>query len=138
MYKLNQTQYRGDLNMTSLKQTAFFAAALAVMTCMSSETTLAACNATVNGRPMNLQECALAIRVYGQVVPGDYVVDNNGNWVNINNPAHRGNTYRDAQSTPSGGSLKGGSWSGGSIVSPRGVFDPTGGCEGGSCVNIID
>jgi uncharacterized membrane protein YgcG len=124
--------------MAFLKQTAFSAAALAVMICLSSGATLAACNATVNGRPMSLQECALAIQVYGQVLPGDYVVDNNGNWANINNPAHRGNTYRDAQSTHNGGSQGGGSWGGGSIVSPRGVFDSTGGCEGGSCVNIID
>jgi len=124
--------------MTSLKQATLFAAALAVMTCMSGETALAACNATVNGRPMSFQECALAIQVYGQVMPGDYVVDNNGNWVNINNPALRGNTYLDAQNTYNGAPRGGSSWSGGSIVSPHGVYDPTGGCEGGSCVNIID
>ena len=27
---------------------------------------------------------------------------------------------------------------GGSYVSPRGVYDASGGCEGGSCVNILD
>lgn len=119
--------------MNPMKRTTFFAAALAVMTCMSSEAALAACNATVNGRPMSRQECAMAIKVYGRVVPGNYLGDNYGNWVNINNPMHRGNTYRDAQNTATGGS-----WGGGSNVSPRGVYDPTGGCEGGSCVNIID
>lgn len=118
--------------MTSMKRAIYSAAALAVMTCMSSGMALAVCNATVNGRPMSLQECALAIQVYGQVVPGSYRVDNNGNWVNVNNPMHRGNTYRDARRTPSSGS-----WSGQSMVSPRGVYDSSGGCEGGSCVNII-
>lgn len=119
--------------MVPMKRTIFSAAAaLAVMIYMSSETALAACNATVNGRPMSPQECALSIQVYGQVLPGNYLVDNNGNWVNINNPMHRGNTYSDAQST------SGGSWGGRSYISPRGVYDPTGGCEGGSCVNIID
>jgi hypothetical protein len=118
--------------MTSLKRDAFFAAALAAMTYMSSETALAACNATLNGRPMSPQECARAIQIYGQVLPGNDLVDGNGNWVNVNNPTRRGNTYRDAQSTPSG------SWGGRSYGSPRGVYDATGGCEGGSCVNIID
>ncbi|HRY15276.1 MAG: hypothetical protein KDJ31_19630 [Candidatus Competibacteraceae bacterium] len=118
--------------MTPMTRAAFSAAALVVMASLSSETALAACNATVNGRPMSPQECALTLQVYGQVVPGDYLVDNNGNWVNINNPRHRGNTYRDAQRP------RGGAWGGRSSVSPRGVYDPTGGCEGGSCVNIID
>ena len=116
--------------MTPMKRAAF-SAALAVMAYMSSETALAACNATVNGRPMTPQECALAIQIYGQVLPGDYWVDGNGNWVNINNPMHRGNPYGNAQSTP------GGSWSSPSLVGPSGVYDPTGGCEGGSCVNIV-
>ena len=92
----------------------------------------AACNATVNGRPMTPQECALAIQVYGQVVPGDYLVDGYGNWVNTSNPMHRGNSYSDGRSN------YGGSWGGGSYVSPRGVYDASGGCEAGSCVNIID
>ena len=99
---------------------------------LASVQAMAACNATVNGRPMTLQECALTIQVYGQVLPGDYLVDDNGNWVDINNPLHRGNTYRDAHSTRSG------SWGGASYVGPRGVYDSSGGCEGGSCVNIID
>ncbi|HPF60052.1 MAG TPA: hypothetical protein P5149_14890 [Candidatus Competibacteraceae bacterium] len=118
--------------MTPMTRVAFSATALAVMTSLSSETALAACNATVNGRPMSPQECVLALQVYSQVVPGNYRVDNQGNWVNINNPWHRGNTYRDAQRP------RGGAWGGQSLVSPRGIYDPTGGCEGGSCVNIID
>ena len=119
--------------MKPIKRTLFPAAVLFVLTFLSIDSAMAACNATVNGRPMSRQECALVIQVYGRVVPGDYWVDNDGNWVNINNPMHRGNTFRDAGNTTSGGS-----WGGGSYVSPRGVYDPSGGCEGGSCVNIID
>jgi hypothetical protein len=131
--------------MTFMKRATFSAVALAVMSCWPGETALAACNATVNGRPMSPQECAMTIQVYGQVIPGNYLVDDNGNWVNINNPRHRGNIYRDAQNTSSGSrgsryyqSSPSGSWGSGSYVSPRGVYDSTGGCEGGSCVNIID
>jgi len=118
--------------MASIHRTALSAAALAGLVCVSSQAALAACNATVNGRPMTPQECALSMQVYGTVIPGDYLVDGYGNWVNANNPMHRGNTYQDAQRA------RGGSWGGGSYVSPRGVYDPSGGCEGGSCVNIID
>ena len=32
----------------------------------------------------------------------------------------------------------GGSFGGGSLVSPKGVYDGIGGYEGGSCVNIVD
>lgn len=118
--------------MTPKKQAVLSAAALAAATCMSSVTALAACNATVNGRPMSPQECAMAIQVYGRVVPGDYLVDRYGNWVNINNPMHRGNTYMGNQGT------SGGSWGSQSYTGPSGVYDSTGGCEGGDCVNIID
>ncbi len=120
--------------MTLLKRVTFSGVALVVMSCWPSGKALAACNATVNGRPMSQQECAMLISIYGQVIPGNYWADNNGNWVNINNPRHQGNIYRDAQRQ----NQNGGSWGGGSYVSPRGVYDPTGGCEGGSCVNIID
>ena len=123
--------------MTLMKRAAFFSAALVAMTCLPSKTALAACNATINGRPMSPQECATTIQVYGQVIPGDYLVDENGNWVNVNNPLHRGNIYRDAQSQGNQNSY-GGSWGGQSVVSPHGVYDASGGCEGGSCVNIID
>ncbi|MES9971246.1 MAG: hypothetical protein ABW092_14530 [Candidatus Thiodiazotropha sp.] len=120
--------------MTAKKRMTCFRVVLAVLTIIAGETALAACNATINGRPMSQQECALSIQVYGQVIPGDYLMDGYGNWVNANNPMHRGNTYRDAQSQGS----RGGSWGGGSYVSPRGVYDASGGCEGGGCVNIID
>lgn len=107
-------------------RTVLGAVALALTAWMPAEAVLAACNATVNGRPMTAEECATAIRVYGGVVPGDYYVDGQGNWVNLNNPMHRGNSYRDGQ-RPRMGSSGGGF-----------LYDPTGGCEGGSCVNIID
>ncbi|MEW8026641.1 MAG: hypothetical protein AB2792_14670 [Candidatus Thiodiazotropha sp.] len=118
--------------MNSMKRAVFSTTVLAVISFISSEAAQAACNATVNGRPMSQQECALTIQVYGQVIPGDYLTDGYGNWVNANNPMHRGNTYRDAQN------YRGGSWGGQSYVSPHGVYDPSGGCEGGDCVNIID
>lgn len=106
--------------------------AVLIMAMISSEATQAACNATINGRPMTQQECALSIQVYGYVIPGDYLVDNYGNWVNANNPMHRGNTYRDAKRN------YGGSWSSGSPVGSNTVYDGSGGCEGGGCVNILD
>lgn len=124
--------------MTPIKR-AVVATALAVSTgCLFGETAQAACNATVNGRPMSPQLCAATIQVYGQVIPGNYLADEQGNWVNINNPQHRGNIYQDARSRRDRGSSSGGSWSGPSIISPSGVYDASGGCEGGSCVNIID
>jgi len=83
---------------------------------------------------MSPQECAWNIRVYGSVVPGDYAVDAAGNWVNLRYPLHRGNIYKDAQQQ--GG--QGGSWSGGGYSSPSSVYDGSGDCEAGSCVNIID
>jgi len=118
--------------MAAIKRASLCAVALVGMVVVATEPALAACNATVNGRPMTHQECALSMQVYGRVIPGAYLVDGYGNWVNANNPMHRGNTYRDAQRGRSG------SWGGGSYVSPRGVYDSSGGCEGGSCVNIID
>jgi hypothetical protein len=60
----------------------------------------AACNSTVNGRPMTPLECQIAIQVYGEHIPGRYAVDPYGNWVNLDNPQHRGNTYLDAQRRP--------------------------------------
>ena len=102
----------------------------------TSGTAFAACNATINGRPMTQQECALAIQVYGTVIPGRYGADANGNWWNLDNPLHQGNTYRDAQRNSR--QSYGGSFGGGSLTSPHGVYDGSGGCEGGSCVNIID
>lgn len=78
----------------------------------------AACNAWVNGRPMTSQECMIALQVYGRVVPGRYAVDAYGNWVNLDNPMHRGNTYRDAQSGQ-GGSNNSGNGGGSKWFSPR-------------------
>ena len=126
--------------MVAMKRSAFPATVLAVIALVSSEAAMAACNATINGRPMTLQECALSIQVYGYVIPGDYLVDSYGNWVNANNPMHRGNTYRDAQRKQNGsyGGSYGGSWSSGSPVGPNTVYDGSGGCEGGGCVNIRD
>ncbi|MES9992180.1 MAG: hypothetical protein ABW098_09515 [Candidatus Thiodiazotropha sp.] len=118
--------------MNFLKRACLSTAALVTLLLLGSETVLAACNATINGRPMTHQECALTIQVYGTVIPGAYLMDEHGNWVNANNPMHRGNTYKDAQGS------RGGSWGGQSVFSPRAVYDASGGCEGGSCVNIID
>ncbi|MEW8506040.1 MAG: hypothetical protein AB2598_05010 [Candidatus Thiodiazotropha sp.] len=118
--------------MNVLKRGTFSTAILATALFLASDFAWAACNATVNGRPMTQEECTLTIQVYGYVVPGDYLADHLGNWVNANNPMHRGNTYRDAQGS------RGGSWGGRSYVSPSAVYDASGGCEGGGCVNIID
>jgi uncharacterized membrane protein YgcG len=130
-FKANRTQDRGIFNMRTVKRTAVSAAVM-VIAIFSSEATQAACSATINGRPMTQQECALSIQVYGYVIPGDYLVDSYGNWVNANNPMHRGNTYRDARQN------YGGSWSSGSPTGSSTVYDASGGCEGGGCVNIRD
>jgi hypothetical protein len=89
----------------------------------------AACNATVNGAPMSIELCEAAWQIYGGVLPGHYYVDDAGNWVNLNNPAHTGNFYRDAQ----GGGGGGGGSSGGLTRTPFGdvgdgyYFDPEAG-----------
>ena len=83
----------------------------------------AACNATVNGQPMSIELCQAAWQIYGGVLPGRYFVDGAGNWVNIDNPAHRGNFYRDARGGGGGG---GGGGSGG--LTPY-----AGGSVGGGC-----
>jgi hypothetical protein len=93
----------------------------------------AACNATVNGLPMSMELCEAAWQIYGGVLPGDYYVDEAGNWVNLNNPAHAGNFYRDAQGA--GGGRGGGS--GGLTTTPFGnvgdgyYFDPESGASVG-------
>lgn len=68
----------------------------------------AACNATVNGQPMSMELCQTAWQIYGGVLPGHYDVDEAGNWVNLDNPAHAGNFYRDAQRGGGGGGASGG------------------------------
>jgi hypothetical protein len=67
------------------------------MTSAYIEESYAACNATVNGRPMSLQECQTASQIYGSVSPGHYVVDDYGNWAKLGDPSARGNLYLDAQ-----------------------------------------
>jgi hypothetical protein len=92
----------------------------------------AACNATVNGAPMSMELCEAAWQIYGGVLPGHYYVDDAGNWVNLNNPAHTGNFYRDAQGGGGGGGGGGGS-SGSLTRTPFGdvgdgyYFDPEAG-----------
>ena len=92
----------------------------------------AACNATVNDQPMSMEICRTAWQIYGSVVPGNYYVDQAGNWVNVDNPAHRGNFYSDAQ-----GSGGGGGGSGGMTSTPFGYvgesyyFDPESGASVG-------
>ena len=91
----------------------------------------AACNAIVNGQPMSMELCQVASMVYGGVMPGRYHMDQAGNWVNIDNPAHAGNIYRDAQMGRGGGG--GGGGSGGLTRTPFGdvgdgyYFDPESG-----------
>ncbi len=59
----------------------------------------AACNAMVNGRPMSMDLCRIATRVYGYVTPGYYRMDGKGNWVKLDAPSagSQGNLYHDAQ-----------------------------------------
>jgi hypothetical protein len=91
----------------------------------------AACNATVNGRPMSPQDCMMARQIYGSVAPGHYVADQRGNWSNLSNGTS-GNIYRDAQR--GGGS---GSYGGGMTSTPFGsvgggyYFDPETGASVG-------
>ena len=93
----------------------------------------AACNATVNGEPMSMELCQAVLQIYGGVVPGHYQVDEAGNWVNLSNPAHAGNLYRDAQMGQGGG----GGGSGGLTSTPFGsvgdgyYFDPESGASVG-------
>jgi hypothetical protein len=94
----------------------------------------AACNATVNGRPMSMELCQAAAQIYGGVLPGHYYVDEAGNWVNINNPSHAGNFYRDGQGPGGGG---GGGGASGLTSTPFGnvgdgyYFDPETGASVG-------
>ena len=92
----------------------------------------AACNATVNGQPMSMEICQTAWQIYGGVVPGNYYVDQAGNWVNIDNPAHRGNFYSDAQGGGGGGGGSGGMTStAGGYVGEGYYFDPESGASVG-------
>lgn len=103
-------------------------------TLMPSADAQAACNVTINGYPMSAEDCRLAAQVYGRVEPGHYWMDNAGNWGSIGSSAVRGNLYRDGQrnSQQSNGSSFGGR-------GYNGIYDGgRNGCEGGSCVNILD
>jgi hypothetical protein len=96
---------------------AYSAALLASLSFAFASGAHAACNATVNGQPMSMELCQAAWQIYGGVLPGHYYVDDAGNWVNLNNPAHAGNFYRDAQGGGGGG---GGGGSGGLTRTPFG------------------
>lgn len=71
---------------------------------MPAEKALAACNATVNGRPMSQELCAYATAVYGGVVPGHYWVDDQGNWGRMGSPYAEGNLLHDSGGGGSAGS----------------------------------
>lgn len=74
----------------------------------------AACNSTVNGRPMSVQECEMARQIYGSYPRGHYLRDRHGNWVNRYDPSERGNVFLDAQRGGYGGGSGGGRhWSDG-------------------------
>ena len=96
--------------------------ALAGLVSVTASEAEAACNATVNGAPMSIELCAAVYQIYGGVVPGHYQVDRAGNWVNLANPSHNGNFYRDAE-RPRGGS--GGSGGSGGLT--RTPFGSVGG-----------
>ena len=93
----------------------------------------AACGAFVNGRPMTHDWCRIATQIYGYVQPGRYVADDRGNWYNLDT-GQSGNVYADAQYS----GHRGGSGNGGGGRWTSTTIDPSGGCEGGSCVNIVD
>lgn len=57
----------------------------------------AACSATVNGRPMSEDVCALATRVYSGVAPGHYWLDDRGNWGRVGSAYAEGNLLQDAR-----------------------------------------
>ena len=96
----------------------------------------AACGAVINGRPMTDYECWLVIQAYGYVEPGYYVADAYGNWAKVGDQYWRGNIWMDSQIPSSGGGWANGGGGGGRWTST--TIDPSGGCEGGSCVNILD
>lgn len=62
----------------------------------------AACGATVNGAPMTVEQCNLAIQLYGSVQPGHYWMDGSGTWGLLGDPTPRGNIYSGAYQSRSG------------------------------------
>lgn len=87
----------------------WFVAALSAATLVSaivfSPEAEAACMALVNGCPMTAQECGAVRSVYGSVLPGRYAADARGNWVNLDNPRHRGNIYTGGRGAGGGGRI---------------------------------
>src|SRR5512132_294708 len=81
------------------------------MTSAYSQASHAACNATVNGRPMSSQICALATEIYGYVGPGHYWLDQQGNWGRLGVPYPQGNLYVDAQRGKGGSGSNSGAFS---------------------------
>ncbi|MEM8952111.1 MAG: hypothetical protein AAGA21_09340 [Pseudomonadota bacterium] len=69
----------------------------------------AACGATINGAPMTVEECNLAMQIYGGVQPGHYWMDANGTWGVMGDPTPRGNIQNDAYAYQSRGGVYGGS-----------------------------
>ncbi len=63
----------------------------------------AACNATVNGLPMSPQMCALTAQLYGSLQPGDYWMDERGDWGYAGDPRVQGNIRFDSQRPSHGG-----------------------------------
>jgi hypothetical protein len=81
----------------NMKKAMFFAIMALGIVGAGVETSYAACNAIVNGRPMSQQECASATAIYGYVEPGYYWLDAQGNWGKRGAAYPQGNLYRDAQ-----------------------------------------
>lgn len=100
-----------------MRRTILATLAVAGSTLATMPAANAACGATVNGQPMSIELCSAVYQIYGGVIPGHYRVDQDGNWINLANPSHRGNFYRDAQ-RPLAGS--GGGASGGLTSTPFG------------------
>ena len=51
---------------------------------------------------MTIEQCNLAIQLYGSVQPGRYWMDANGTWVLLGDPRPRGNIYSGAYQNRSG------------------------------------
>jgi len=108
----------------------WFVAALSAATLVSaivfSPEAEAACGAQLNGRPMTAQECISLRSIYGSVLPGRYASDGRGNWVNLDNPGHRGNIYTDRRRGGGGGGGGGLTCVDGTCVGPDGMINDRG------------
>ena len=83
------------------------AAAFITLTLPWADDAEAACGATINGAPMTVEQCNLAIQLYGSVQPGHYWMDANGTWGLMGDPTPRGNINSGAYESRPG--LYGGS-----------------------------